>query len=66
MPAWQVAGGTNLFSSELRPKVHHAAKFVSGPTAVLGTASFMDGETATLCRGQATDDEKSLLDKIIV
>ena len=44
------------FSSELRPKVLHATTLVSDPTAAWGTAGFMDEETATLHRGQATDD----------
>jgi len=45
------------FSSELRPKVLRAATLVSGLTEAWGTAGFMDGETATLRRGQATDDD---------
>jgi len=44
-------------SSELRPKVLHAATLVSGPTAAWRTAGFMDGETATLRQGQAIDDD---------
>ena len=46
----------NEFSSELWPKVLRAAILVSGPTVAWGTAGFMDGEMATLCRG--TDDDK--------
>ena len=45
------------FSSELRPKVLHAATLVSGITAAWGTAGCMDEEMAKLCRGQATDDD---------
>src|SRR6218665_1807243 len=45
------------FSSELRPKVIRAATLVSGPTTAWGTAGCMDEETATIHRGQATDDE---------
>ena len=43
------------FSSELRPKVLHTATLVSGSTASWGTAGFIDGETATLRRGQTTE-----------
>jgi len=45
------------FSSELLPKVLRAATLVSGPTAAWRTAGFMDEETATLRRGQATDND---------
>ena len=39
--------------------VLRAATLVSGPSAVLGTAGFMDEEMATLYRGQETDDDAS-------
>jgi len=46
-----------VFSSELQPNVLRAATLVSGPTAAWENAGFTDGETATLCRGQVTDDD---------
>ena len=48
------------FSSELWPKVPCAATLVSGPTAAWGIAGFMDEETATPRRGQATDDDETV------
>src|SRR6218665_3869801 len=50
------------FSSELWLKVLRDATLVSGPTAAWGTAGFMDEETATLHRGQATDDGGALVE----
>ena len=57
-PAWLGNESADDFSSELRPKILRAAMLVSDPTAAWGTAGFMDGETATLRRGQATDDDR--------
>jgi len=53
---WLVNEPADKFSSELWPKVLRATMLVSGPTAAWETAGCMDEETATLRRGQATDD----------